>query len=418
MTVELSTLEGGLRVASDAMPELETAAIGVWVDAGARNESPAQGGVSHLLEHMAFKGTERRSARAIAEEVEAVGGQINAYTSREQTAYFIRVLKEDVELALDILADILQHSTFEAAELEREREVVIQEISQVQDTPDDLIFDLLQETAFPDQPMGRSILGSADRVRAFERQALMSYMERHYQAPRMVLAASGRIQHEALVGRVGELFRLPAGTAQARQSAHYQGGERREVRQLEQAHITLAFPGLAFDDEDFYAIQVLSTVLGGGMSSRLFQELREKRGLCYSVFSFASAYLDAGLFGVYAGTGENEVGELVPVLCDEIARVAEDVDEAETARARAQHKAGIMMGLEAPMARCEHLGRQLLIYGRAIPTAELIAEIDAVDTAALKRVAGRVLGGGPPVLAAIGPISRLESYDRVRARFS
>ncbi|MAG96221.1 MAG: pitrilysin family protein [Alphaproteobacteria bacterium] len=418
MTVQLATLGDGLRVASDAMPELETAALGVWVNAGARNESSAQGGVSHLLEHMAFKGTGRRSARAIAEEVEAVGGQINAYTSREQTAYFIRVLKEDVELALDILADILQHSTFEAAELEREREVVIQEIGQVQDTPDDLIFDLLQETAFPDQPMGRSILGSIERVRAFERQALVGYMERHYQAPQMVLAASGRIDHEALVERVGELFRLPAGAAEARQPARYQGGERREERQLEQAHLALAFPGLAFDDEDFYAIQVLSTVLGGGMSSRLFQELREKRGLCYSVFSFASAYLDAGLFGVYAGTGEGELGELVPVLCDEIARVAEDVDESETARARAQHKAGIMMGLEAPMARCEHLGRQLLIYDRAIPTAELIAEIDAVDATALKRVAGRVLAGGPPALAAIGPISRLESYDAVRARFS
>lgn len=416
MSVEVSTLSNGLRVATDHMPGLETAAVGVWVSAGARNETADNNGISHMLEHMAFKGTERRSALQIAEEIEAVGGHLNAYTSREQTAYYARTLKDDVPLALDILGDILQHSTFAEDELARERTVVIQEIGQTNDTPDDLIFDKFQEAAFPDQPIGRSILGTTELVSGFARETLSSYMSRHYHGPSMIVVATGNVDHDAVVGlaedKFGEIADKPVS---ALEKAVYQGGEVREKRDLEQVHYLLGFEGLPFDDPDFYAAQVLATVMGGGMSSRLFQEVREKRGLAYSVFAFSSSYVDSGIFGVYAGTGEGDMPELVPVLCEEIQRAGHDIDDSETARARAQHKASILMGLEAAGSRAEQLGRQLHVYGRHVTPAELVEEIDRVDAAALRRVATR-LTRSAPVIAAIGPLGKLESYQATTNR--
>ena len=419
MNAQVTTLANGFRVASDPVRSLETAALGVWVDVGARNEGPEINGVSHMLEHMAFKGTERRSAQAIAEEIEAVGGHLNAYTSREQTAYFARVLADDVALAVDPLADILQHSVFDESELSREREVIIQEIGQTEDTPDDLIFDRFQEAAFPEQALGRSILGTVERVGAMSRGDLLAYMGAHYRAPTMVLAAAGRVDHEALVELATEAFgALPAGEDGGREPARYVGGDTRETRDLEQVHITLGFNGVSHTDEDFFAVQVVATLLGGGMSSRLFQEVREKRGLAYAISSFASSYLDGGLFGVYAGTGEAQVGELVDVVCAEITDVAGAVTADELARARTQLKAGMMMALESPTARCEHLARQLLIFGRAIPVAEIVAKIDAVDGAGAARAAQRIVASGPPVIAALGPITQLASYDAIAAKFA
>ena len=305
MSVREAKLANRLRVATDTMDSVETTSVGVWVDAGARNETLELNGVSHMLEHMAFKGTKRRTARGIAEEIEAVGGHLNAYTSREQTAYFARVVDDDLPLAVDMLADILQHSTFEDQELERERAVIIQEIGQTQDTPDDLIFDQLQEVAFPDQSLGRSILGTVERVNGFDRDTLQSYMDEHYRAPNMVVVASGKVDHEKFVDLVQAGFGgLGTSNGASSEAGRYAGGDWRESRELEQVHLTLGFQGVPFRDDDFYAAQILSTVLGGGMSSRLFQEVREVRGLAYSVFSFSSSYLDCGLFGVYAGTGE------------------------------------------------------------------------------------------------------------------
>ena len=419
MTVQVSVLESGLTVATDTMAEFETASIGVWVDAGTRHETPEVNGVAHFLEHMAFKGTERRSARDIAEEIEAVGGHLNAHTSREHTAYYARVLKDDVALAVDLLADILQHSVFDEAEFERERDVVVQEINQAHDTPDDIVFDRLQEAAFPDQAVGRPILGTVKLVESFGRATLVDYMAQHYRAPRMVLAAAGRVEHEIIVELAGAAFdALAPSEARSAEPARYRGGEFREQRDLEQVHLALGFGGVAFEDPDFYPLQVLSTVLGGGMSSRLFQEVREKRGLAYAVFSFASSYVDGGLFGVYSGTSENHLEELMPVICDEITKVAAEAGEDETARARAQLKAGLMMSLESSSARCEQLGRQIQVYGRPIPPSEVIAKIDAVQAAEVRRAAARIIAAGPPALAAIGPIGRLESYQAMAARFA
>ncbi len=417
VTTRITTLDDGLRVATETMDHVQTASVGVWVDVGARYESQEVNGVAHMLEHMAFKGTERRSARDIAEAIENVGGQLNAYTSREHTAYYARVLADDLPLAVDLLADILQHSTFEAGELERERGVILQEIGQVHDTPDDLVFDLFQETAFPGQPLGRSILGPAEVIAAMPRGALVDYMSRCYGPKRLVLSAAGKVEHDHVVELSQRLFReLPAPADLPVESGRYQGGEHREQRDLEQAHLLLGLPAFAYTDDDFYALQVLATMLGGGMSSRLFQEVREKRGLAYSVFSFASCYSDTGLLGIYAGTGERETDELVSVVCDEFLQLIDRPRAEELMRARAQLKASLMMALESCFAQSEELARQLLVFDRRIPQDEIIAKVDAVDEAAIRAVGRRLLAGARPTVAAIGPLGQMPGVDAVATR--
>jgi predicted Zn-dependent peptidase len=418
VTTEISTLANGLRVVSEDMPQLETASIGVWVDVGARYENADINGVSHLLEHMAFKGTKRRSALAIAEEIEAVGGHVNAYTSREQTAYYAKVMKEDVALAVDILADILQHSTFAEEELERERAVVVQEIAQAHDTPDDVVFDQFQEIVYPDQPLGRTILGPAAQVENYSRAVLADYMARHYRAERMVVVGAGRIEHEALVELAGNAFdALSNANSSNGLTAKYEGGDGRASRELEQVHLVLGFDGIAYGDPDFYTLQLLSTLLGGGMSSRLFQEIRERRGLAYAIFTFASSYTDGGVFGIYCGTGPDNLSELTPVIADEILKVCDEVAAQEVARARAQLKSGLLMSLESSSSRCERLGRHMLIFNRPIPIEEMVAEIDAITAEDVVRVAARILRGSRPSLAALGPVGNLENYDRLAERF-
>jgi predicted Zn-dependent peptidase len=407
-----------MRVVSETMPLVKTVSVGVWVDAGARDETPEINGVAHMLEHMAFKGTERRSARAIAEEIEAVGGHLNAFTSREQTAYYARVMAADTGLALDILSDILQHSVFDAEELEREREVIIQEIGQSEDTPDDIIFDHLQETAFPAQALGRSILGTVERVSGMQRGDLQGFLDRFYHGPSLVLVAAGAVDHDRLMAEAERLF---GGFDTAPRPAHlvsrYGGGEKRAIRDLEQAHVAVALPGLSFDDPDYYAMQVYATVLGGGMSSRLFQEVREKRGLAYSVYAYPASYRDGGLMTVYAGTGGEKLPELMPVLAEELGKLCGRVDDDELQRARAQLKVGLVMSLESSGARIEQLGRQMLLFGRPLDIDEVLASVDRVDAAAVRKVAERVMRKAPPTVAALGPVERLESYERFAARF-
>lgn len=415
----ITKLDNGLTVITDPMPHIETAAVGVWVDAGARNETKSTNGIAHMLEHMAFKGTTKRSARGIAEEIERVGGFINAYTAREQTAYYARVLKDDVALAVDILADILQDSVFDNEELTREKGVVIQEIGQAEDTPDDIIFDHLQSEAFPDQPLGRPILGTEELVQSFTRETLTNQIRTYYLAPKMLLVSSGAVDHETMVELAKKHFSgLPGGTAPASASASYRGGEFRAVDDLEQAHLALAFRGFHARDENIYALQVYSTVLGGGMSSRLFQEAREKRGLCYSIHTFGSSFSDTGLFGVYAGTSAKDAQELVTVIAGEMKALASSVAEDEVVRARAQIKSGLLMGLEQASSRCEQIAAQYLTYGRLLDTRELIEKINAVDTAAVARIASTLLKSGPLTLAVMGPAGDLGSYDKISQRFS
>ena len=416
--VRITRLPSGLTVVTERMERVETVSLGAYVAAGTRNEAAEENGVSHFLEHMAFKGTERRSAAEIAEEIEAVGGHMNAYTAREQTAYFVKVLKEDTALAADIIGDIVTHSVFDHAELERERGVILQEIGQANDTPDDIIFDQFQETAFPGQPMGRPTLGTEPIIRAMPREALLGYMRSHYSTDNVVVAAAGALEHEAVVNLVGRHFAdLRSQTPPQALPGVYEGGEIREARDLDQVHIVLGFPGVAYSDPDYYAVLLLSTLLGGGMSSRLFQEVREKRGLVYSIYSFAAPYLDSGVFGIYAGTGEQEAAELIPVTLEELRKVQHEVSEKELARARAQVKASVLMSLESTGSRCEQLARQLQVFGRVIPTSETVAKINAVTIDDVRRAAAKLFRA-KPTLAALGPAGKVPALPDIAERLA
>jgi predicted Zn-dependent peptidase len=413
--VRVTALPNGLRVVSDAMRTVETVTFGAWVGVGTRHERKEAGGVSHFLEHMAFKGTRRRSARAIAEEIEAVGGHMNAHTTREYTAFHAKVLREDLALAVDIIADILQHSTLDPAELERERSVILQEIGQANDTPDDIIFEHFQETAYPEQALGRTILGSAALVRTLPREAILGHM-REYYGPTATVIAAGRVDPDWLVALVDKTFReLPGTRVAAAEPATYRGGEFRRARDFEQAHLLLGFDGIGALDDDFFAASVFSTLFGGGMSSRLFQEMRENRGLAYDIYSFLSCYADGGLFGIYAGTSATDADQAIEMIASEILRVADDLDEGEIARARAQLKASILMTLESTTARCEQAARQIMLFGRPIAPREIVAKIEAADKETIRRVARRLTASAPTV-ALVGPIGGVRDYGRVVER--
>ena len=412
MTVKVTELQGGLRVVSDSMDTVETVSLGAWIEVGNRDEAPTLNGISHLLEHMAFKGTKRRTALEIAEEIEAVGGHLNAYTAREHTAYYAKILKEDLALAVDIIADILQHSVMDAEELAREQDVIVQEINQVHDTPDDVVFDIFQKTAFPEQALGRPVLGTVERVRSMTPAVLLDYMADHYSAPNIVFAAAGKLDHGQLVALAEEAFSaLPRPKNGGRERAQYVGGDCREDRNLEQVHLLLGLEGVPFEDDDFHAMSIFSTLLGGGMSSRLFQEVREKRGLAYSIYSYLQSYTDGGLFGVYAGTGKAEVRDLVPLVFEEISKLTQGTENGEIDRARAQVKAHILMSLESTSSRCEQLARQMMVYKRPIPIEETVAKVEAVDEDAIRRVAGRLLASRPTTTA-LGPVKNMENFEK------
>ena len=418
MTLEISKLSNGLTVATDPMPGLESAAVGIWVNTGSRNERPAEMGISHMLEHMAFKGTATRNARAIAEEIEAVGGILNAYTGREQTAFHARVLKDDVPLALDIIGDILTNPSFEQAELERERQVVLQELGQARDTPDDIVFDHLQSAIFRDQPLGWPILGEEKTVNGFSRPMLKDYMASQYRLEGMTLVASGAVDHGAILKLAEEKCAgFNHGAVPASAPAHYAGGDFREIEDLEQAHVAYAFPGLSNADADYFVAQIYATALGGGTSSRLFQEVREKRGLCYSVYAFSNGFQDSGFLGIYAGTGESEAGELSAVIAGEMEAMTSNLAESEVARARAQLKVSLLMGMERPGTRAEQIAGQLFALGRVQDAAEIVAQLDAIDVAAVKAYAARVIEAGHPTIAAVGPVGKLEPHHVFARRF-
>ncbi len=416
--VRVTRLPNGLTVVSETMPRVETVSFGAYVGAGTRNETADENGVSHFLEHMAFKGTERRDAAAIAREIENVGGHLNAYTAREQTAYYCKVLKEDLPLAADIIGDILTHSTFIPEELERERGVILQEIGQSNDTPDDIIFDYFQATAFPNQPMGRPTLGTEDVIKAMPREALTGYMRHHYGPSRMVIAAAGALEHETLLDLVKRHFAdLPDVAPPEPEPAFYAGGEFREHRDLDQVHIVLGFPGTSYTDRLHYPTLLLSTLLGGGMSSRLFQEIREKRGLVYAIYSYANPFKDGGVFAIYAGTGEKEAEELVPVTLEELRKVQRDVTQEELDRAKAQFRAGLLMSLESTGSRTEQLARQLQVHGRVIPVEEIKAKIAAVTIEDVQEAAAAAFRARP-TLATLGPASKVPNLATIAEKLA
>jgi predicted Zn-dependent peptidase len=397
------------------MPHVETVSLGVWVAVGARHERESEHGISHLLEHMAFKGTERRTATDIAEEIEAVGGELNAATSLEMTAYYARVLKGDIALALDILADILQRPRYAADELEREREVILQEIAATRDSPDETAYELLQDAAFPEQAIGRPILGTTRSVTRLSASDLRNFLSAHYGAQRMVLSAAGNVDHAELVRHAEAQFgALNGGVYGEVEPARYVGGARTSTRPFEQSHLVMGFAGPSYRQEEFYTAQVFSGLFGGGMSSRLFQEVRERRGLCYAIYSSCWALADAGLFGIHAATGPEMMGKLIEVVAQQFTRAAEEKpSDAELARSKAQLKAGLLMGLESSSARAEQMARQLLLLGRLVDTPELVERIETVTAEAVRAFAQKLLTQAPPSVAIVGAGRKAEAYARM-----
>lgn len=407
-------LPSGLTVVTERIPHLRTAALGIWAGSGSRNEEAHENGIAHLLEHMAFKGTQRRTARQIAEEIEAVGGDLNAATSIESTGYYARVLGLDMALALDILTDILTGSTFDPVELAREQGVILQEIGAAHDTPDDLVFDLFQARAFPDQPIGRSILGTPQSVRSFTPDSLRAYMAKNYRAPGMVVAAAGDIDHAAIVEQISQrLAALPSGPATPAPPARYVGGLELGARPLEQTHLVFGLPGCSYLTPEYFATQVFTSVLGGGSSSRLFQEVREKRGLCYSIYAYHQPFFDTGVFAIYAGTDPKDSYDLMAVTIDELADTSETANEAEIARSKAMMKVGLLGMLESSSARADQLARQILAFGRPIPPDELAARIDAVTVEDVRAAGRSMIASGRPTFAGLGPATGLESAARI-----
>ena len=417
-SIKITTLPNGLRVVTDHVPSVESVAVGVWAGVGTRNEDLSVNGVAHMVEHMLFKGTEKRDAQKIAEVIENVGGHMNAYTSREITSYHIHLLKDDLALALDVLADMVQNSTMPEDEVERERDVIIQEIGMCHDTPDDIIFDHYFETAYPEQALGAPILGTNTIIAKMQRDALMGYVEQFYTPERLVVCASGNLDHDAFIKQVEEKFNtLPANQNDNKKAADYKGGERRELRDLEQSHIVLGFQGISRLSDDYYAAQTLATILGSGMSSRLFQEVREKRGLVYSIYSFHSSYTDDGQFGVYAGTGPNKLPELIPVVCEEIRKVGSTITDEELNRAKSQLRSTTLMARESMMSRADQHAKSMLMRGEIRSSEDIIKEINAVEIKSLEKVSEQIFKTHP-TLVALGPLGQLEEFDKIKERLA
>lgn len=403
------------------MPHLESVALGVWIKSGSRNETADEHGIAHLLEHMAFKGTARRSAREIAEEIEDVGGEVNAATSTETTSYYARVLKDHVPLAVDILADILTESAFEEEELEREKQVILQEINAANDTPDDVVFDRFSEAAYRDQTLGRAILGTPQTVVSFTPQQIRAYLGRNYTTDRMFVVATGAVDHEEFLRMVEDRFAsLPTSPSAppVMEAARYVGGSVREPRDLMDAQILLGFEGKPYHARDFYCSQILANILGGGMSSRLFQEVREFRGLCYSVYAFHWGFSDTGIFGIHAATGGENLPELVPVIIDELHKSANEIHQKEIERARAQIRAQLLMGQESPAARAGQIARQMMLYGRPISNPEMMERLEGITIERLTDLAGRLFYDTVPTLSAIGPLEQLAPMEDITASLS
>lgn len=412
MQTQITTLENGLRIITATRKETETVSLGIWINTGSARETEEINGMSHLLEHMVFKGTPKRTSFQIDAEIEDAGGQSNAYTAREITSFYAKMLKADAELALDVLSDIVLNARFPEEELVKERDVVIQEIKQTIDTPDDIIFDYAQAEAFKGQALGRTILGPAEKIATYGSQDLRNYREKFYCTQNMCVCAVGNIEHDAFVRMVKTRFEhLPKSNNGATPEQHYVGGCYAEERDIEQAHILLAFEGVSYHDKDYYSAAILSAILGGGSTSRLFQEIREKRGLVYTVYSFINAHSMSGLFGIYAGTTRQELQQVIPVVAEEIQKIkTQDVSDEELKRAKTQFKASMLMGLESSSTTSEIYARQMLVFNRIIPTEEMVAKIEAVSKEDIKRIACRIFES-KPTYTLVGDIAGYPSYE-------
>lgn len=416
--IQTTTLDNGVRIITDTVPSMHSVAVGIWVGVGTRHENLEHNGVAHMVEHMLFKGTKNRNAQQIAEDIENVGGSMNAYTSREITSYHIHLLAEDLPLGMEVLGDMYLNSTLPQDEIERERGVILQEIGMCNDTPDDLVFDIYSETAYPKQALGAPILGRSHNIENMSQDNLASYIDCFYKSGNTVISAAGGVNHDDFVAHVREQFDVQQKSEQCgHEPANYLGGDMRLPKELEQSHFILGFQGIGRLDDDFYTAQALSTILGSGMSSRLFQEVREKRGLVYSIFSFHSGYQDDGQFGIYAGTGPEKMDEIIPVVCDEVLKVGHDASQEELDRAKSQLKASILMGRESMMTRADQQAKHLLFRNKAFDADALVQAIDDIQLSDIERVAKRIFTT-PLTLAALGPLDKLEPFEATQDRLA
>ena len=398
----LQRLGNGVAVAVDPMPGTQSAAVGLYASVGSRSEAAALGGLAHLVEHMVFKGARGRDARAIAEAIEDVGGSLNAWTARDQTAFHARVLAADVPLALALIADLVRAPLLDAGELEREKQVILSELGEALDQPDDLIHDHLFAASFGKQAIARPVLGREATIRAATSEDCRAWLTREYRPERLVVAASGAVDPDAVVRLAERLFGdLERGTVPPIAAARFTGGARHDRRAFEQAHWAFALPGLASADAASPALGLFAQAVGGGMSSRLFQELREERGLAYSIYAWTQGFADTGMFAVNCATDRANAGQAMALARDVVARAAEGLSEAELNRARAQFEAGLLMSLETVQGRADQMARSIEVHGRIVSTAEMVAELRAVDVAAA-RAAGAALHAGPVAIASIG----------------
>lgn len=417
MTYRIDVLDNGMRVASEHIPHAHSAAFAVAVSVGARHETEEEHGISHLIEHMAFKGTSRMSAKEIAEAFDLMGGDINAYTSHEHTVYYAKVLKEYADDALKLLCEIVADPALDEEELTREKEVILQEISMHHDTPDSVAFDLFQTCLYGNQPLGRSILGTPESVKSHRRERLQHYIRKHYQPGRMVVTATGAVEHARVLCISEEVFGAwpRQETLAPLTSARYEGTRKHHIKALEQVQLLMGYEAVSTSHADYMALQIFVTMLGGGMSSRLFQEVREKRGLAYSVSAFMTGYQDAGVLGVYAACAREQLTELLSAIHDVLNSMQTPASDEELLRAKNQLKAGIVMSRESTSSIAEWMARHILVYGRYRTAEELLAEIDAQTPARMAELATRYVQGRTPALMMFGPVKGMDTLLKAPA---
>lgn len=406
-------LSSGVNFSTDVMSHIETVSVSVLVKTGSRNENPKFNGISHFLEHMAFKGTKTRTALDIAEEFDDIGGYFNAYTSREKTVYYAKVLKDDIEVATDILADILINSTYSEDEIEKEKEVILQEISQTFDAPDEALFEYFQEVAFPNQSFGRSILGTPENVNSFNREMIMQYLNDSYHASNIFIGAAGNFDSDKFESLVESKFQgLSKNGNKYNEAVHYKGGESRIKKDLEQLQINLGFKGVSIHDDDYFKQQILAVILGGGMSSRLFQEIREKRGLAYHVSAYGMSHSESGIFGIYAGVSPEKANEYMNVMIEELKKATQNITADEVKRAKAQVRASMLMSQESTSSRAEKLVGNMAEFGRYVYAKEILEDIEKIDELSLQRFANKLFSQNDiPTLASIGKTDKLLNYE-------
>lgn len=407
MTARLHRLTNGLTVAVEPMAEVETIAVGLYADVGSRSEPEGLSGLAHMVEHMVFKGASGRDARAIAETIEDAGGSINAWTARDHTVFHARLLAGDLALGLELIADLVRAPHLDADELEREKSVVLAELGEARDTPDDVIFDHLQKAAFPGQPLGLPVLGGEESIAAIHVEALRGWLAEQYRPSGLVIAAAGKVDEDALLKLVEARFGdMAPGARPASPDAIFTGRTHHDRRRFDQTHVAIAHPGTAYTDANVYALALYAGAAGGGMSSRLFQQLREERGLAYSVYAWTQSFAETGLLGVYCAAARAQAAEALALVRKILTETAETMDEAELARARAQARAGLLMGLESVQSRCDHLARQIQVHGRIVPVAETIEAIDAVTLAEARHAGQLALAGGAAIATVGGKLAK------------